>query len=110
MTVSDKLAVVHRAHADAVTGLGAVGRDRKTLVARGHELDRAMESARRQRDKRGARGHRAFGAKGTAHKEAHDINLVRIDAEPLRDAGLEPVNKLAWLINGKVVTTPHAGR
>ncbi len=89
--------------------LGPIGRDGEPLIARGNELDRAVEPAGRERNERGARRHGALGPERTADKMAHHMNLVGIDAEALGDAVLEAIDELARLVDGELVAFPHAG-
>src|SRR5437016_2452154 len=99
MAVADKLAVLAGAEPDVVAGFGAVGRDGETLVARRHELDRSFELLRGKRDQRGPWGHTALGAESAAGEMADHMDLVRINAEALGNAVLQPVNKLTWLVD-----------
>src|SRR5439155_21346447 len=108
MAVADDLAVTFGAKPDMVTRLRTVGRDGEALIARGDELDRAVELTCSQRHQRRARGHRAFGTEGATHKAAHHVNLVCVDAEPLRNAGLEAIDELARLMDRDLVAGPDA--
>ena len=109
MAVADKLAVLLRAEPDVVARFGAIGRNGEALVARRDELDRPVEPSGRERDERRARRHHALRAERAADIAADHTHLVRLDAEPLRDAILEAVDELARLIDGELVVRPHAG-
>ena len=49
---ADDLAVAAGADPDLVPGLGAIGRDGEALIARGDQLDRAIEPLGGERDER----------------------------------------------------------
>src|SRR5437773_79351 len=110
MTIANHLAVAFGAESDVVTRLGPIRRDAKALIARGDELDRAIALPSRERDERRARRHVTSGPECATHVVAHHADFVRIDAEPLGNAVLEPIDELARLMHGELVTRPHAGR
>jgi hypothetical protein len=62
MTQRDQLAVAAGADLNLVTGLGAIGRDGKALVAGRDQLDRTAETPRDGGDDGGARRHRSLRA------------------------------------------------
>ncbi len=77
-----KLAVARCAELHVMAGLGAIGRDREALVARGHQLHRPPEP---------------FGRNGYPRR-------------PGGDPGFQSVHRLRRLIDGQMRSVPHAGR
>src|SRR5205085_5770256 len=93
---------------DVVARLGPVARDRKTLVARGDQLDRTVQPARRDRDQRGALGQRAARAEGAADEGRNDMYFLGVDAELLGEAVLEAGDVLAPLPHRQLAVGPGA--
>src|SRR5438067_9997611 len=88
--------------------LGPVAGDREALVARGDQLDRTVQPARRDRDQRGALGQRAARAEGAADEGRNDMYFLGVDAELLGEAVLEAGDVLAPLPHRQLAVGPGA--
>src|SRR5438552_12021471 len=103
-----QLAVAAGADLDRVTGLGAIGRDGKTLIAGCDQLDRTAQSPGDAGDDGRARRHRALRTEGATDIGIDDADLVGIDAELVGHAVFQTVNVLARLMDYQAVAIPHA--
>ena len=101
-------AVASGADLDHVTGLGAIGRDGKTLIAGRDQLDRTAQSPGDAGDDGRARRHRALRTEGATNIGIDDADLVCIDAELIGHGVFQTVNVLARLIDCQAVAVPHA--
>src|SRR4051812_5485271 len=93
-----------------MTRFGAISGNREALVTGGHQLYRPIEPFCRQCDQRGARRHLTSRAKCPADIGTDHAYLVWLYVERFRDAVLEAVNKLAWLIDRERAVGPCTGR
>ena len=82
-----------------VPRLGSVAGDGEALIARGDQLHRAVEPARRDSDQRATLSERPARPEGAADERRDDMYLVRVDAELLGKAMLEPGDVLAWYLH-----------
>src|SRR5579864_2234518 len=101
--VADELAIAKSAQPDVVPRLGPIGGYRKALAARGDELDWAIKPFCRKSNQAGSRRHRGFGTEGPTNKGAHDFYFVRIRRKPLGSAVLQSIDKLARLMDRKLI-------
>src|SRR5215203_1896713 len=92
-----------------MTRLGAIGGDREALVTSRHELDRAIEPFRRERDQRRAGGYLASRAEGAADIGTDHAHLVRFYVQRFCHGVLKAVDELAWLIDRELAIGPCTG-
>ena len=85
------------AELNTVARLGAIGRDRKPLIAARHELHGTPQFPRGERDQSGARRHRRLAAKGAADIRTDHPHIGGIDRELLRHAMLQAADRTVWL-------------
>src|SRR6266436_5033729 len=76
--VADELAVATSSQPDAVPRFGPIGGNRKSLAARGDELDWAVEALGRESHQRGTRRHRDFRTERPTNEVTHNFDLVGI--------------------------------
>jgi hypothetical protein len=106
--VADELAIATSAQPDVVPRFGPISRNRKALTARGDELNWAIEPFCRKSNQTSSRRHRGFGTERPTNKGAHDFYFVRIRRKPLGSAVLQSIDKLARLMNRKLIIHPGA--
>src|SRR5215470_7303658 len=104
------LAVALRANANVVAGLGAIRLNGETLIARHHQLHGTPQALGRQRRQRGPWRHLPLRTESTADIRTDDVDLLRFDAEPLRNARAQAIDELAWLVDRELAVAPGTGR
>ena len=102
-------AVLLSAQLHALVRFGTVSGDGETLIARGHQLERPADLLRRHRHDGSALGERAARAEGAAHEGRDRANLLRRDAQLMRNAVLDAIHVLARFPHGEPVAVPGAG-
>jgi hypothetical protein len=105
-----ELAIRIGAEAQAMAGLGAIGRNAEALFARQDQLHWPPEAAGRQRDQRRARRHRGLGPERATDEGTDDADVVGRHAQLLRNAMLQAVHHLARLVDRELVAGPQARR
>src|SRR5262249_3764050 len=98
------------ANTDAVAGFRAIRLDRKSLIACRDQFHWSPELLRRKRHERRAWGYLPLRSERPADKRADHADALGLDAEPSRDASLQAMHELAWLVNCQLAILPNAGR
>ena len=103
-----KLAVMRGRELDTLPRFGPECRNRKTLLAGGHEFHRTAQPAGCNRNDRGPLGEAALGAEGPADIAADNPDLTGLDAELGSEAVFDSVDILAWFMDRELRAIPSA--
>ena len=110
MPIGEQMAVVVRREPDVVLGLGAVRRQRKTLIARHDVANRAGQVARGASDQRGPLRHETLTAERAADIRIDDVNRRRLDTQHRGGAVGQFDDELTRLMDRQLAVRPRRGR
>ncbi len=103
-------AVARRADAQVLVRLAAAPARREHLLARQHELHRAVRELRRHRGDHGVRPEETLAAETAAEERRDHAHALLVEREVLRERGARSAHPLRRVVHGQLAVAPLGDR